>query len=370
MGTFVPDSQTGESLTWQNCKGGYFSITEENGLKVKGNTLQNGTPTPDAPMDMQCVKEGTEIICQGNNLFNFAVFLDVSAWQYSSAQNFAFYDLDFLEVGKRYTISAVGSDSSFPLDASLWLMRGEEYYPGTTVYLLSSKTPNSNRIYSFEATGNEFLRVYVPRVGGAYDLINNASIPEYISRIYLVEGSYTQETLPTYEPYFKSTILTPCDLYEGDVWYPATGKVVRENLVATIEAATDMDNVTYDKSIFRCSVPSNPCVDFTAKSNRFLGVDKSLAALETNECINIYSNSKTFFEWVMEVDTLEEMNAQIAEWNAGAQPLKFYCKLQEPVVENYTPQSIYAMQGEVHVLQTPLDLPATLSATMLVKGVG
>ena len=60
---FKIDTKTGESLHFENCKGGYFSVNEEYGLKVSGKSMQIGISTPEKPVPIQCVKKGTKIIC-------------------------------------------------------------------------------------------------------------------------------------------------------------------------------------------------------------------------------------------------------------------------------------------------------------------
>ena len=57
------DSRQGESLTFQNCKGGYFSVDEKYALKVIGKTAQSGVPTPESPCPLDCVKSGTVVRC-------------------------------------------------------------------------------------------------------------------------------------------------------------------------------------------------------------------------------------------------------------------------------------------------------------------
>ncbi len=58
-------SQTGETLRFDDCKGGYFSTEEEFGLRVAGRTAQAGTPTPSSPVPIRCVRAGTVVRCRG-----------------------------------------------------------------------------------------------------------------------------------------------------------------------------------------------------------------------------------------------------------------------------------------------------------------
>jgi len=52
-------------------------------ISLKGNTLQDGTPTPDTPVDIQSVKGNQTIQCCGKNLFNPALYQDNKYQNYS-----------------------------------------------------------------------------------------------------------------------------------------------------------------------------------------------------------------------------------------------------------------------------------------------
>ncbi len=67
MDEWRAETKSGENLHFEFCKGGYFSNKEEFGLKVAGKTLQNGAPSPNNPIPIQCIKEGTKLIC-GNEI--------------------------------------------------------------------------------------------------------------------------------------------------------------------------------------------------------------------------------------------------------------------------------------------------------------
>ncbi len=56
-------TKSGESLNFKECRGGYFSDDEEYGLKLIGKTFQDGTPSIDNPIEIQCVKAGSKITC-------------------------------------------------------------------------------------------------------------------------------------------------------------------------------------------------------------------------------------------------------------------------------------------------------------------
>lgn len=76
---FKIDTKAGESLHFENCKGGYFSVNDEYGLKVSGKTMQIGVSTPEKPAAVRCVKRGTKIIC-GNEITVPCDLYDGDVW--------------------------------------------------------------------------------------------------------------------------------------------------------------------------------------------------------------------------------------------------------------------------------------------------
>lgn len=64
MAQWKAQTKSGESLRFENCKGGCVSNKDEYGLRVIGKTVQDGEPSPSSPVPIQCVKAGTKIICR------------------------------------------------------------------------------------------------------------------------------------------------------------------------------------------------------------------------------------------------------------------------------------------------------------------
>lgn len=78
-------------LTLTNCVD-EESITD---YTIHGNSVQNGTPTPDTPVDVECVGEKTK------NLF------DIDSYgEYKDSQGYEYIDISNLEIGTKYTISS------------------------------------------------------------------------------------------------------------------------------------------------------------------------------------------------------------------------------------------------------------------------
>lgn len=61
MAGFKPQTFSGEELYFENAKGGYLSTDENYALKVTGKMSQNGKPTANSPIPIDCVKAGTVI---------------------------------------------------------------------------------------------------------------------------------------------------------------------------------------------------------------------------------------------------------------------------------------------------------------------
>lgn len=253
MSQFKANTQTGENLTFELCKGGYFSDKDEYGLKVIGKTIQDGIPTPSSPVPIQCVKQGTKIFC-----------------------------------------------------------------------------------------GNE--------------------------------------------------IITPCDLYEGDTWYPSSGKVERRNKIHVLSSSyLRFDKVPWTNTphLFRVEHWTNiPDVEYKNEDG-FVGINCSiLQALPYHSgkvsyystrqddnyqytvalsYENVLTNQQRIFIKVIDCSTVDECMAWIKSLEEAGTPLTFLYKTNKVTLEQYDPQPVFAPQGTVEVLQEPLDLSANLEATLLTK---
>lgn len=228
-----PETKKGESLYFELCNGGYFSDIEEYGLKVTGKIYQERKPSPKNPTQIQCVKEGTKIIC-----------------------------------------------------------------------------------------ANE--------------------------------------------------ITVPCDLYEGDIWYPSSGKVEKYNFVGEHGGYGNIYNWAGTKGVSGgfvmpekrtrakgyCSHSSNIGTLYEGSDNVWFGVE----------------SKNTYWTGILTIlgfDKLDNPMQAFKEWvelqKANGTPVLLVAKLNKPIIEQYTPQPIFAPKGTVNVNQQVIEQAAELSATMLVK---
>lgn len=236
-GQWKAETQTGESLHFEACKGGYFSTNEEFGLKVKGTTFQSSKPTPDNPIPIQCVKKGTKIIC-----------------------------------------------------------------------------------------GNE--------------------------------------------------ITVPCDLYDGDIWYPASGKVENKTFCKEVNPRIELKlfNV-YKRHNETCEFNFTYFYNFPwevlARGNAPMYCDKAE--------VRCYGNVRWFYmklPWnVLGGLTAENTNNELVsaannylqQMYDNGTPFIVVYETENTKIEQYEPQNLYAPKGNVNVYQAENDKKGILTATMLVK---
>lgn len=163
-------------------------------LSVVGNTIQDGTPSPDNPVEIQGVGDKAEdgykipVIFSGNNL---------SPTKSLPAGNY-YITGAYVEAGKTYTINAVFSGNAY---VGLWVMKDNgtgAAYTGNRLEVLF--------------TGKALPKTFTPSYSG-YLALSTKSASD---NIMLVEGSYTSETMPPYEQTFP--IYTDSPLYgSGDI---------------------------------------------------------------------------------------------------------------------------------------------------------
>ncbi len=231
-GCWKAETKAGEGLRFEKCKGGYFSVQEEYGLKVVGKTRQNNAPSIVNPQPIQCVKSGSKIRVSGNDL--------------------------------------------------QWIC---------------------------------------------------------------------------------SEITVPCDLYEGDIWYPLSGKVERYNYVK-IANGTEKMEMKYRPTAIILINNRELYGDWYYKvySTRFSNIDISNATGSGIGCRLDLNNLPT--------DLTDERFLSILKgWYDIGEPLKIVYRLKVPLIEQYELQSAFAPQGTVNIFQSPLEMSADLSATTFVYNI-
>lgn len=188
------DTQRGEFLTFKSCKGGLLSTEQAYTLRVEGRG--DGE---------HCVKAGDVIRCTGKNL-----------WPYGDVHVVGrLGDLDLRLPAGRYTFSARVRSTDIHASTCLVYINNAGFFgvpiargegeERTKVSFDLSDAPASFSLYASNSHANS-----------ENDLA-------FFEDIMLEFGSQTT----AYEPYTATEITVPCDLCEGDVWYPALGRVER-----------------------------------------------------------------------------------------------------------------------------------------------
>ena len=189
-------SASGTSVTLEGCVDDDSIID----YKIYGNCYQDGEPSIENPIEVQCVgdlvtdktdenygKYKIPITASGKNLLNEADLLNTDNWTFSTSYDIGYFTLD-LEEGKTYTIYCKQLKAS-----GNW---GIVLYRGTTAI---RNLLQYSGVYSFTATSHH-LEFYVGGTYGAYNSI--PKLNEYL-QLMIVEGSYTSATIGDYEPYYE-----------------------------------------------------------------------------------------------------------------------------------------------------------------------
>ncbi len=356
MSQWKPVSKDGESLHFENCKGGYFSSDERYALRVIGKTYQkqltgkNFIPAITsenlchAPKDYINQRDDILTFLQSNpNVWYDGININGLDWDFCTPkEEWEAYLVDgdgallqgknsvAINIGKpSWLVSGTYTYSEESNDTSLY--NGKNHFSLSfykdLVCLAYYKLTNYQLTSSVQGTYSHTANVVVP-LDYDFAVIRLDSYAE-TTESYRVKRKNIQlergDTATEYEEYCGGkpspsvefpqpiecvkqgteiacgdcTVICPCDLYEDDVWYPMTGKVVCDNHV-----------------------------------------------------IDSYNGEGITLSYVSTTGALTN----------GA---KVVHKYATRMVSQYTPQVIYAKKGDFDVTQRALGLSAKLMATML-----
>lgn len=322
------------------------------------------SPSPYNPQPIQCVKAGTMVWSHGKNLYDGVSCIN----GYISGNVFG------ANTSCRSIIIPCLENTTYTVSKTKGSILGVGYlkeYPqgGTPAYgYLDAHDKTVAKITT--GADAKYLIVYIYSDSTDVEL----TVEEILATIQIELGS----TKTPYEPYCGNKITTPCDLYEGDIWYPMSGRVVRVNAVkaATGEENLELvstysnDNVTFFqiRQFFdTVSIEQNTASGY---SNRFVC---SLSTMAVDLPAGLFGTGGSSFTESINVRidsslaaTVEEMKEILVNWYNEGNPATFIVPLTEPIIEQYDPMPIFAPPGIVNVTQTQNELTADLSATMLV----
>ncbi len=398
MSQWKADIQSGEGLHFELCKGGYFSNKDEYGLKVVGKTAQ------DTLSGKNLLNTNREIVyCSWNSDTTLIrSFDDTKAYKEMTVTNLSANQFTtVVKDGDRdFVICSTnqGYGLAFPakvLQNTTYTVSKEEGDEiGVGFYtedgsLISYITPAA----TFTTPANCYWANIIlrPAYAAGECLYKNIQLelgstatdyeeycggipspnPEYPMPIQCVKQG-TKVICGSNE------ITTPCDLYEEDIWYPMSGKIERHNYKYTYTGTEHFYTWVSGGTFLGYYIPRDflsskyyPVSPQSPFSNYFSKTNASGTQLPAalNNKITIHYNQIYFGTADFGVDgSTNNFKQWIADKYSEGNPLILIFKLITPIIEQYEPQPIFALQGEVNVIQQATDLSANLSATMLVRG--
>lgn len=182
--------------------------------KYAGDTAQNGTPTPDAPVVVQTVTGQQTVTVHGKNMFNPALLSQVEGYNtYNSATGLwttsnlgSYYRSIFYDAassgGNRDVSKIVG-----PLTANTtYTVKLYDFVNNT----ITTSRPMSYALFHSDNTViagsnvrvESFFTFTTPDEACYLDIrrLESGGTVSF-SKIMIIEGTYTEQTMPSYEPY-------------------------------------------------------------------------------------------------------------------------------------------------------------------------
>ena len=151
--------------------------------KIYGNSVQNGTPSPDNPIEIQSVGDKTNNLYGGQSEYTLS--------KVTNDTHMSFYKA--FEIGKTYTLFCYIDNTQGTANAqfrmSVGTTTGWKYLSSNSV--ATGKEGYSRVIITIPENYNNNLNMQYQVNGGT----------STFKDIMLVEGSYNVNNLPTYEPY-------------------------------------------------------------------------------------------------------------------------------------------------------------------------
>lgn len=186
---------SGNPLTLQNAK-------RLRKLTIYGNAVQDGTPSPDAPVEVQLCGDRTGNLFDNSSLVvgrSFSGGGVGTIWRYNSLAIKMSTDKIYIKPSTSYSIITYNNDVYWR-DRIIEADTNDICTVNHAQYTVDNSYDQSKniKIYNFTTKSNtDYIVVRFQRVDGAD--ITSSDVNEL--KCMLVEGSYTADTLPAYEPY-------------------------------------------------------------------------------------------------------------------------------------------------------------------------
>ncbi len=372
MSAYKASEQTGEVLSFEACKGGYFSDKEEYGLKAAGSTGQDGVPSPDVPLPIRCVKSGTKIRAYGKNLLPYP-FADSNKTYYNN--------IEFTDNGDG-SITFSGTNTSSNSSTFYLANINKPVHLNKGTYTITDSLGNTagctmfiRAVVNGELSGSELYnfsqsaKTFTTEGGdyAVYFIVPKDITHENVTvKIQLEKG----ETATEYEPFTEpSEITVPCDLYEGDIFYPTGGRVERYSEILKLSdclaALSYIPATEYNSHYYYYLNLEGETYNGVGKSTHFTHSSSYGAPGSFYTDSGFYILALGTDGFIDDDPTCEAIKTWCTEQEEAGNPVLFTMKKITPTEEYYTPQPILAPKGRVNVIQLPTDIGATLTATML-----
>jgi hypothetical protein len=231
--------------------------------EIQGNTLQDGTPTPDTPVEIQSVTGLQKVNITGKNLFNFNTFISSSNMVVidSSSSNSLVARVTQASTWAtvRYRIFNLKENTNYSLKYDFENSYNSELYKHTWVVVRNPITGDNiyndsyykNDVVTFNTGDNKYLDLIFQVTINAPAVINTLTI----TNIQLEQGSTATE----YEPYKGNTYKVNLgkNLLDADTIIPAminsqsysSGTLVYDNVTKTL-TMTNPNTDTYLPAIW------------------------------------------------------------------------------------------------------------------------
>lgn len=224
---------------FQHCSGYYDIVNgtsplllpkaKANGLqsvKLFGGTEQSSTPTPTVPVDIVCNNGVVKYGVLSTNLLDLANCTDgyyyTPSGEYTTANSARLSNYIPVKAGVTYTAGLTGAQGSS--NVRLNLLDTEKNWLSQTVFVAYADT--------------EYAQTITPTQDGFFVFSANYTANSYVNwdTAQVVEGSYTVETMPAYEPYregiYTDGTVETVEITGKNLYNPATrtvGYILNDN---------------------------------------------------------------------------------------------------------------------------------------------
>lgn len=334
-----------------------ISTDADASIGLKGNIQQNGTPTPDAPVDVQGVGERTK------NLFDGAIeYGDINLNSGQNVANNVFVRTkNYIPVTNTiYSISrsiATGYTSFRLYDAN----KNYIGYPNeSTIRIIVGSIPNLLR------TGASFACFEIIDPSIKYIRFRDETL-SLDNKYMIVQGEYTSETMPKYEPYgYKIPVATSADgaepittpiylptpLYADEVLRSDGSREVKwGKIVLTGEenfaTASSGESLYYRLTLGSYgSVMDGQCMTTHYEPATILASTTTVGAYVYNSSsANIAALNIRPQDVTTAMNTVEKFKTYLASQYAAGAPVTVWYQLATSTIETFIAQQIPTLNG-------------------------